>query len=127
MNSTDLDIGNWVLYIPENCFCTIESIGRSIYVKHYDGRVSWCSIDDITSVRITPDNLSVCGFTREGNYFTKQTATKQKVIVSFNPDNTFTLSFPKKDGFIVHQVHTLQNRYLELTGEKLLVNLYGIK
>lgn len=115
--------GNWLRYISENQYCTYIAKDKYVTVEMYNGQRELFE-DDLTFIRLTTHFMSVCKFIRNGPDWRKEVAGKI-LSVSFSEDRAYLAA----DGGIpelVGHLHTLQNRYFDLTGEHLKPNIYGI-
>ncbi len=71
--------GNWLLYIPQNQYCTFVAKEMYVVVEMFDGRRDSFE-DDLTFIKISNDVLSVCKFTMRGAVWTKQVAGKTLTV-----------------------------------------------
>ena len=115
--------GNWLLYIPENQYCTFVAKEMYVVVEMFNGRQN-CFEDDLTFIKISPDVLSVCKFTMQRAVWTKQVAGKTLAVTLDGPRTYLTAD--NGESQLVGHLHTLQNAYQDLTGQLLAPNIYGI-
>jgi hypothetical protein len=112
--------GNWLLYIPENQYCTVISVGAYIAVRDYKAPRN-CFPDDLTPININRRDPTTYGFSVE---WIKQSASGLYVSLSF-ADNMPVLVSPDGEALPAKFVHQLQNAYCQFTNEELTPTLYG--
>jgi len=112
--------GNWLLYIPENQYCTVISIGAYIAVRDYKATRN-CFPNDLTPINVNHRHPTTYGFSVG---WTKQSASGLYLSLSFG-NNIPVLISPVGEALQAEFVHQLQNAYFRLTGEELTPTLYG--
>jgi hypothetical protein len=115
--------GNWLRYISENQYCTFIAKDKYVTVEMYNGQRQLFE-EDLTFIVLTTHFMSVCKFIRTGPHWAKEVAGK---IVSLTfSDGRAYLAVDDCMPELVGHLHTLQNRYFDLTAEYLKPNIYGI-
>ena len=125
-NYSEFQVGNWVIYLPEGNYCTINTIQPKFVlkgVKHYYP----CRIDQVGKIEITKDKLQVCGFAVDYPIFIKSSTNKVDVAVVFSTSGVHTLYKNDEPFCTVKFIHQVQNAYYKITGELLQGNLYGVR
>ncbi len=124
LRTNEIQIGNWLRYIPDGKFCTVRSIEEYI---HMDGALNnfQCKIWELSPIKINNEMSTLFGFKPGSSGFSKSVNQKMKLNLRFDTDNNAELWF--NDAFVqeVPFVHQLQNCYHDITGEYLEGNLYG--
>ena len=116
--------GNWLLYIPENQYCTFISRGQYVTVQMYNGNRDVFE-DDLTFIKISADVLPLCKFTFKDGQWAKKVAGRT-LSLTFNNDVAYLAADSGLPNLVVY-IHNLQNTYEDLTRELLMPNIYGIK
>ncbi len=116
--------GNWLRYIPENQYCTFVSKADYIVVEGYNGQWN-CFDDQLTYIRVSVDIFSLCKFIMDGAHWSKTTGAGIPLTISYTDDKPY-LHGTDTEAIYIPFVHTLQNAYAQLTGERLQPNLYGV-
>ena len=119
IDSKTIRPGNWLLYLPENQYCTVVSVGAYIVVRDYKAARN-CFPDDLTPININRRDPTTYGFSVD---WTKQSASGPYVTLSF-ADMPVLVS-PDGEALPAKFVHQLQNAYYRFTGEELTPTLYG--
>ncbi len=125
-NFDEFQVGNWVIYLPEGNYCTIESFSTNLQlkggIKNFSG-----TIKCIDKIKITPDKLQVCGFDIQHPKFIKKFNDKICITLVFHIFGVYKLFKNDKEICEVQYIHQVQNAYYTFTGEMFIGNLYGVK
>lgn len=125
-NFNEFQVGNWVIYRPEQNYCTIKSFSPYLIL---DGAIEEysCTIECIDKIKITPYKLQVCGFDIHSPKFIKSFDDKIYIALVFSSDGVYKLFKTDKEICEVQYIHQVQNAYYTFTGEMFIGNLYGVK
>lgn len=125
-NYDEFQVGNWVLYLPEDNYCRIKSLAPELILKWaLPERTS--TFDHIGKVKITQYKLQVCEFNVQDNIFTKKFNNEIRVALFLSSPGVYTLCKNEQEFCKVQFIHQVQNAYYKITGEKLEGNLYGVR
>jgi hypothetical protein len=112
--------GNWLLYRPENQYCTVISVGAYIAIRDFKAPKN-CFPDDLSPISINHKDPTTYGFSVG---WTKQSSSGLYLSLSF-ADNLPVLVSPDGEILPARFVHQLQNAYFRFTGEELTPTLFG--
>lgn len=125
-NYDEFQIGNWVVYLPEDNYCTIKSLSPKLILEGALQNYS-TTIHLIGKIKITEDKLRVCGFRGQENIFIKNSSNEIRVALFLSSPGVYTLCKNEQEFCSVQFIHQVQNAYHEITGELLRGNLYGVR
>lgn len=125
-NYDEFQVGNWVLYLPQDNYCTIKSLEPELILK-WALRECPSIFNHIGKVKITQYKLQVCEFDVQDNIFTKNFNNEICVALFLSSPGVYKLYKNEQEVCEVQFIHQVQNAYYEITGELLQGNLYGVR
>ncbi len=125
-NYNEFKLGNWVVHVPEENYCTIKSLSPKLVLQ---GALQdyTSTIEQIGKIKITRDKLQVCGFEVDNRFFIKSSEKGICVAIVFFKSGIHKLCKNDEEFCNVQFIHEVQNAYYEITGELLQGNLYGVR
>lgn len=122
----DFQVGNWVVYLPEGNYCIIKSLSPDLILEGVLENYL-TQIECVDKIKITEYKLQVLGFTVQYPRFIKKYNNEIQVLLRPISLGVYTLYKNEEEFSNVKYIHQVQNDYYNITGEKLIGNLYGVR
>lgn len=125
-NYSEFQVGNWVVHLPEENYCTIKSLSPNLVLEGFLQNY-YTTIERIGKIKITEDKLQVCGFEAQYPKFIKNFNDEIYVAIVLSSSGVHTLYKTDEEFCKVQFIHQVQNAYYKITGQLIEGNLYGVR